>query len=171
MTWGTLWQNLFLIPYRIFDSWRQLWCHFALSHWFVYLIVILSDLTWFLRNIYNESNCSTRPEEPFDKILIWYHVAFLTYDVILLYFTNFTTYSPFWATRLEFYEIFIRSKIVERDLSNILKKSFFDTMSRFWPMTSFVDLILLLHRLFEQLNLIFTKYLWGVKLFNMPSSW
>ena len=91
---------------------------------------------------------------------------------ILLYFTSFTTSSPFWTTRLEFYEIFTRSKVVQRDLRNTLKKSFFDTMSCFWLMTSIVTSFCsisstcLLNRLFERLNLIFTKYLWWVKLFN-----
>ena len=71
VTWGILWKNLFLIQCRVFDSWRQLWRHFALSHQLVYLIAFLSDLTWFLRNIYVESNCSTRPKEHFGKIFIW----------------------------------------------------------------------------------------------------
>ena len=88
MTWGTLWQNPLLIPCHIFDLWRQLWRHLALSHLFVYLIAILSNLTWFLRNIY-------------------------------------------------------MSKIVQQDLRNILTKYLFDAMSRFWLMTSFVDVILL----------------------------
>ena len=103
-------KNLFLIQCRVFDSWRQLWRHFALSHQLVYLIAFLSDLTWFLRNIYDESNCSTR-------------------------------------------------------LKNILAKSLFDRMSRFLLMTSFltsfcsISLTFPLNRLFEDFNLIFTKYL------------
>ena len=110
VTWGILWKNLFLIQCRVFDSWRQLWRHFALSHQLVYLIAFLSDLTWFLRNIYDESNCSTR-------------------------------------------------------LKNILAKSLFDRMSRFLLMTSFltsfcsISLTFPLNRLFEDFNLIFTKYL------------
>ena len=58
VTWGILWKNLFLIQCRVFDSWRQLWRHFALSHQLVYLIAFLSDLTWFLRNIYKKLSCS-----------------------------------------------------------------------------------------------------------------
>ena len=65
----------------------------------------------------------------------------------------------FWATRLEFYEIFIRSKIVERDLSNILKNIFFYTMSRFWPMTSFVDVILLCFTNFTTSSSLWTTQL------------
>ena len=109
VTWGILWKNLFLIQCRVFDSWRQLWRHFALSHQLVYLIAFLSDLTWFLRNIYDESNCSTRPEEHFGKIFVCYHVWFLIYDVIMLYFTNFTSSWPFWAISLDSYKIFMRS--------------------------------------------------------------
>ena len=54
-----------------------------------------------------------------------------------------------------------------------MAKSLFDTMSCFWYMTSLVtsfcsiSQILPLHRLCEQLGLIFTRYLWGVKMFNM----
>ena len=101
--------------------------------------------------------------------ILWWYVLFLIHDiisdVILLCFTNFATQSPFRATRLEFYKIFIRSKVVQRDLRNTLTKSFFDTMSHFWLMTSIVtsfcsiSLICLLIRLFERLNLIFTKHL------------
>ena len=71
MIWGILWKNLFLIQCRVFDSWHQLWRHFALSHQLVYLIAFLSDLTWFLQNIYDESNCLTRPKEHFGKIFVW----------------------------------------------------------------------------------------------------
>ena len=54
-----------------------------------------------------------------------------------------------------------------------MAKSLFDTMSCFWCMTSLVtsfcsiSQILPLHRLCEQLGLIFTRNLWGVKMFNM----
>ena len=47
--------------------------------------------------------CSTWKNEHFGKILLWYYISVLTYDVILdvilLYLTNFTTQSPFWATQ------------------------------------------------------------------------
>ena len=102
---------------------------------------------------------------------LWPMTSFV--DVILLYFTNFTTLSPFWATSRDFYEIFISSKVLHIDQRNILGEYVFNTMYIFWPLTSFVtsfcsiSLILPLHRPFEQLSLIFTKYLFRVKLFNM----
>ena len=64
------------------------------------------------------------------------------------------------------------SKIVQHDQRKILVIYFFDSVS-IWSMTSLetsfcsITLILPLHRLFEQLDLIFTKLLWGVKFFNM----
>ena len=136
----------------------------------------MSNLTWFLRNIYMSQIVQQDLRNILTKYLFdtmsrfWLMTSFV--DVILLYFTNFTTSSPFWTTRLEFYEIFTRNKVVQRDLRNTLKKSFFDTMSCFWLMTSIVTSFCsisstcLLNRLFERLNLIFTKYLWWVKLFN-----
>ena len=57
MIWGILWKNLFLIQCRVFDSWHQLWRHFALSHQLVYLIAFLSNWTWFSRNIYEKLSC------------------------------------------------------------------------------------------------------------------
>ena len=53
-----------------------------------------------------------------------------------------------------------------------MAKSLFDTMSCYWHMTSLtsfcsISQILPLHRLCEQLGLIFTRNLWGVKMFNM----
>ena len=75
-------------------------------------------------------------------------------DVIFLNFTNFTKSSPFWTTQLDFFETYIGCQVVESDQRNDLEKYFFNTMSRFWLMTSFVTslclilLILPLHRLF-----------------------
>ena len=64
-------------------------------------------------------------------------------------------------------------KVVFHDQRNNLAKYYFDTISRFWPMTSFVTSfcayspMLSLNRLFKQLNLIFKTFLLGAKLFNM----
>ena len=112
----------------------------------------------------------------FDTISRFWHMTSFV-DVILLCFTNFTTSSPLWTTQLDFYEIFMRSKVVQQDLRKILAKSLFDAKSLFWLMTFFVtsfssiSLIFPLNRLFEQLHLIFTKYLWGVNLFNKTWRW
>ena len=89
MTRGRFWQNIFLMPCIVFDLCRHL--------------------------------C----------------------DVILFYFTNFTTSSPFWTTQLDFYEIFTTSEIVQHDQRKILAKYFFDVMSRSWLMALFIDVILL----------------------------
>ena len=73
----------------------------------------------------------------------------------------------------EFLPSIIIGKVVERDQRNILVRYHFDTMFRFRPTTSFegqsalITLILPLHCLPERLILIFTKYLQGVKLFNV----
>ena len=86
-------------------------------------------------------------------------------DVTLLYFTNFTTVMRFWTTELDFFEIFIRNKVFQRDQTNNLVKYFLKSKSRCLLMTllvtslSLISLILPFHRLFEQFNLIFTKYL------------
>ena len=58
---------------------------------------------------------------------------------------------------------------------NNLAKYYFDIISRFGPMTSFVtsfaliSLILPIHRLFEQLNIILMKCLFWLKLCNVIS--
>ena len=115
-------------------------------------MAFLSNFTWFLRNIFKElsffsitrgrfwQNLCLIPCVVFD---LWRHYALLAKslfdtliydvisDIILLYFTNFTTSSPLWTTRLDFYEIFMRSKDVQHDQRKILAKHFFDTMSRF----------------------------------------
>ena len=64
-------------------------------------------------------------------------------DVILLNFTNFTTSSPFWTTRIDFYEICIRSKVLWYDQRKILAICFFDTMSGFLIYAVINDVILL----------------------------
>ena len=64
-------------------------------------------------------------------------------DVILLNFTNFTTSSPFWTTRIDFYEICIRSKVLWYDQRKILAICFFDTMSVFLIYVVVNDVILL----------------------------
>ena len=94
-------------------------------------------------------------------------------DVTLFNFTNFTSSLPFRTTQLDFFEIYIRSKVVQSHQKDNLEKHFLIPCFVFdlWRhlLTSFcsISLILPLNRLFEQLNAIFTKYLWGVKLFNM----
>ena len=64
-------------------------------------------------------------------------------DIILLNFTNFTTSSPFWTTRIDFYEICIRSKVLWYDQRKILAICFFDTMSVFLIYVVVNDVILL----------------------------
>ena len=59
-------------------------------------------------------------------------------DFILLCFTDSTTSSPFWATSLDFYEMFIISKVVQQEQRKIFAKYYFDTIFRFLAMTSFV---------------------------------
>ena len=71
------------------------WTYDVISDAFIYL---LSSFTWFLENVYHGSSYLTRSEEQFGTMFFWYHVSFLPYDGILLYFTNFTSSSPFWAT-------------------------------------------------------------------------
>ena len=65
--------------------------------------------------------------------------------------------------------MFIIDLVVQHEQQNILAKYYFDTMSRFKTKTSFysISIILLFQKFFEQLNLIFTKYLGVVKLFNV----
>ena len=74
-------------------------------------------------------------EENFRKTFCWCHISILTYgvtcDVILLYFTNFTTSSPLWTTRLDFYEIFMRSKVVQH-AQFLITCLFFDLWRHFW---------------------------------------
>ena len=82
-------------------------------------------------------------------------------DVVLLTFTTFPTSSLFWTTQLNLNEIFVESKVVQHDQMNF-GKILFNTLSLFVSLTSFmmsVCSILLLHRLFEQLNLIFSKHI------------
>ena len=92
----------------------------------------------------------------------------VTCDVILLHFTNFTISSPIFATNGDFYEIFIIDKVVQHDQRKLLENMFLIPCLVFdlWRnlLASCCSVSLLLHRLFEQLDLIFTKYLWGVKL-------
>ena len=112
MTKGTNWQNITLTPCLLFDLWR----YFALISVILPLYCLLSIFTWFLKDIYHGWSYLTWSEEHFVKMSSWYYVSFLTYnvicDVILLYFTNFTSSLPFWASLLDFYEIFIRSEVV-----------------------------------------------------------
>ena len=69
----------------------------------------------------------------------------------------------------------MRSKVVQHEQRNNLAKYYLDIISRFGPMTSFVtsfaliSLILPIHRLFEQLNIIFMKCLFWLKLCNVIS--
>ena len=85
--------------------------------------------------------------------LFWLIMSFV--DVLLLCFTNFTTWTPLWTTQQR----------------NNLAKVCFDNMTCFGRKASFIkwfcsiSLIWPLYRFFEQVHLIFTKYLWGVKLF------
>ena len=75
-----------------------------------------------------------------------------------LFVTSFCSISLIFPLNCLFNKIFIRSKVVQRDPRNTLTKSFFDTMSHFWLMTSIVtsfcsiSLICLLNRHFERLN-------------------
>ena len=101
-------------------------------------------------------------------------------DVILLYFTNFTTSLPLLSTQFDFYEISVRSAVVQHDQRNNLAKYQFDTMSHFGTTTSFVTSfwsyftnLITSSPFLKQVNIIFTKCLPWLKLFKMISrtSW
>ena len=84
-----------------------------------------------------------------------------------LIFTKYLWYSsPFRGTSLDFYLSFITDKVVPHDQQNILAKCFFDIMSCFWPLASFVTSFSPISLIF---NLNFKKYLWIVSLFNMTT--
>ena len=108
----------------------------------------------------------------FDAMALFWLMTSLV-DVLLLYFTNFTTSSP----SLNNSTWFLRNIYEEWSCSTWAEehsyKFCFDNMTWFGPNALFItwfcslSLIWPLHRFFEQVHLIFTKYIWGVKLFSM----
>ena len=118
VTLGTFWQNIYLIPCRVFDLWR----HLLTSFCSISLILPLHRLFGQL-----ESN--------FTKYLQGVKLFNVTWGIL-------------W------------------------KNPFLIQCRVFWLMTSIVTSFCsisstcLLNRLFERLNLIFTEFLWWVKLFN-----
>ena len=79
-----------------------------------------------------------------------------------LIFTKYLWYSsPFRGTSLDFYLSFITDKVVPHDQQNILAKCFFDIMSCFWPLASFVTSFSPISLIF---NLNFTKIFMNSKL-------
>ena len=104
------------------------------------------------------------------EIFCPYHVPFSMFDV----FTNFTTSSPFWATLLDFYEMFLIGKVGERDQRNILVKYFLWcvllwTYDVLLVSNCSISLNLPIHRHLELLKIIFTKCFLWLKLFRMIS--
>ena len=100
----------------------------------------------------------------------WYHVPFMTYDficdVILLYSTKLILPLlllqrgwPLWTTQLDFYDIFMKSKVLYHVACLTYDVIFGDILLFF---NNFITL-----SPFLQLNLIFTKYLSSVKLLNV----
>ena len=113
-------------------------------------------------------------------IVIWgtfwqNHVVFLTYgvicDVILLYFTNFPLNRLFEQINLIFTKCIWRVKLLNMTYRTFWQNIYLIPCRVFdlWGhlLTSFCSILLIfpLDCLFEQLNLIFTKYLLRVKLF------
>ena len=177
LTWGTFWKNSYLITCRGFDLWRHLltsFCSisliFPLNRLFEQLILIFTKYQWGVK-LFNKTwgafgqNLCLIPCHGFN---LWRHFA------LFHWYYHFITFSSNlgWFLRNVF-----TCKVVQHDQRKILAKYFLmlclvcDLWRHLWTSYSFVSLILLLHRLFQQLNLIFTKYLWGVKMFNMTSSW
>ena len=104
--------------------------------------------------------------------IFWYHVSFLTYDVIwdviFLHFSNFTTSSPFKVISLDFYEMFVISKLVQQDQRTFWQNTIlipflvFELWRHLWG-----HFLLFPYFTTSSFYLSFTKWLWWLKLFEI----
>ena len=123
MTRGRFWQNIFLIPCLVLIYDVTLFCFVSLISplylLFLQLKVIFYEILIIRKVVQHDQRkilayCFLIPCLLFDTMsLFWLIMSFV--DVLLLCFTNFTTWSPLWTTQLDFYEISMRSKVEQRN--------------------------------------------------------